>query len=253
MEIACLNKKNYELIFSLENNRWHCKRNCPECKKELKYEATEKYYLIRNLKNANIKNSLCNTCCRLGNKNGFFNKKHKKETKQQISKNRIGKACRERNSMANPENRQKVSKGLREGYDSGKLNYVREINRNTMKNNIANGKIKFTPISKAEKEIFNSLKEKYPKIISQFLLESFPFDFYIPEKNLLIEYNGDYWHCNPKKYTADYLNKNKNMTAQELWKQDERKKNLATEKGYNFLVIWENDYNKNKKVTIEKI
>lgn len=28
-------------------------------------------------------------------------------------------------------------------------------------------------------------------------------DFFIPEKKLVIEYFGDYWHCNPKKYPSE--------------------------------------------------
>jgi hypothetical protein len=35
-----------------------------------------------------------------------------------------------------------------------------------------------------------------------YIIESKIFDVYLPQYNLLIEYNGDYWHCNPKKYNA---------------------------------------------------
>ena len=36
-------------------------------------------------------------------------------------------------------------------------------------------------------------------------------DFVVPELKLCIEYFGDYWHCNPKKYDANYLNKKKKL------------------------------------------
>ena len=34
-------------------------------------------------------------------------------------------------------------------------------------------------------------------------------DVFIPVKNIAIEYNGDYWHCNPEKYSSEYFHKKK--------------------------------------------
>ena len=31
-------------------------------------------------------------------------------------------------------------------------------------------------------------------------------DIFLPDLNLIIEYFGDYWHCNPLKYDANYFN-----------------------------------------------
>jgi G:T-mismatch repair DNA endonuclease (very short patch repair protein) len=77
------------------------------------------------------------------------------------------------------------------------------------------------------------------------------FHIYIPKYNLLIEYNGDYWHCNPKKYEADYYNKKKNKTAKEIWEYDKNKLYLAKKYDYNCIVIWETDYKKNKNIIKE--
>lgn len=76
---------------------------------------------------------------------------------------------------------------------------------------------------------------------------------YIPKFNLLVEYNGDYWHCNPKKYESDYLNTKKNKTVKELWQYDANKLYLAKKNGYNCEVIWETDYKKNKNIILELI
>lgn len=78
----------------------------------------------------------------------------------------------------------------------------------------------------------------------------FIFDFVFNDK--LIEINGDYWHCNPKLYDADFYNVSKNKTAKELWEIDARKQEIAEQNGYKLLVIWENDYNINPDLVIKK-
>jgi len=76
------------------------------------------------------------------------------------------------------------------------------------------------------------------------------YDLVIGKK--IIEFNGDYWHCNPNTYAPDYFHKFMNCTAQEKWKFDEDKINLIKSYGYEVLVIWESEYNENKELTIIK-
>ena len=71
-------------------------------------------------------------------------------------------------------------------------------------------------------------------------------------KNIIIEFNGDYWHCNPKLYDGDFLNKVKQKTAQEIWDYDLEKTKTAESYGYSVLTIWEYDYNKNPQEEINK-
>ena len=78
------------------------------------------------------------------------------------------------------------------------------------------------------------------------------FDIFLPTLNLVIEYNGDYWHCNPKKYEPNYFHQVKNKTAKELWEYDKNKIDLIKEYGYNLEVVWESDYNTDKSI-INKI
>ena len=104
-------------------------------------------------------------------------------------------------------------------------------------------------ISKFQKEIHKILNEKD----SNWVLEK-PFkdlryvvDICNEEKKIAIECNGDYWHCNPEKFQADYFNSKKNKTAQQIWEEDDlRKKNLE-EIGYKVLIIWENDWKTNRQ------
>ena len=72
-------------------------------------------------------------------------------------------------------------------------------------------------------------------------------DFYIPSQKLAIEFQGDYWHANPKQYkSSDIIRLRKNtLQAQEIWKKDAHKKKLCTDKGITLFTIWESEWNEN--------
>jgi very-short-patch-repair endonuclease len=232
---------------------WLGERTCPRCEKNIKYSSTERFYVIRNIKLAINKKTLCLKCSTSGKNNPFFGKKHTSEVKKKISKSRKGKGCGANNSMNNPIHRQKISQILKQKYKNGELESLKEIQKKTMIQSRIDGKLKNAPISKLEIEIQNKLREKNIDFEPQFKINSKPFDFFIKEYNLLVEFNGDYFHANPTKYDANYLNKKKKMFAWELWKIDEIKKQEAIDNGYNFLTIWESDYKKNKNDSINKI
>lgn len=91
-------------------------------------------------------------------------------------------------------------------------------------------------------------KEKY--IYDKEFKRAYAYDFIY--KNKIIEFNGDYWHCNPKFYTGEFVNKNKNMLAKEIWEYDKIKTQTAMKYGYLVLTIWESDYNENKEEITKK-
>jgi G:T-mismatch repair DNA endonuclease (very short patch repair protein) len=103
-----------------------------------------------------------------------------------------------------------------------------------------------TMLSKPEKEIHSMLIEMGYRAKLGFRIEGkdFLYDIYVPERTLIVEYNGDYWHMNPSKYVATDYNSAVNKTAEEIWEKDETKKKVAVDNGYKFLRIWEKDYNK---------
>lgn len=80
--------------------------------------------------------------------------------------------------------------------------------------------------------------------------KTFSYDFYYKKK--IIEFNGDYWHCNPLKYNENYFNKHLKKTAKEIWLSDEIKINKIKEVGCDVLIIWESEYKKDKQKTIQK-
>ena len=80
----------------------------------------------------------------------------------------------------------------------------------------------------------------------------FKYDLTIIDLKLIFEFNGDYWHCNPEKWTADQINKSKNKTAKEIWDYDLAKKNTAEKHGYKVIYIWESEYIKDPIGILQK-
>lgn len=70
---------------------------------------------------------------------------------------------------------------------------------------------------------------------------------------IIIEYNGDFWHCNPEKWTSDQYNKTIKMTAGEKWTADLNRKRVLTKLGYEVLVIWESEWVKDKNKCLDRI
>lgn len=66
------------------------------------------------------------------------------------------------------------------------------------------------------------------------------YDFYLPNENLLIEIDGDYWHGNPDKYSENEL-KYHQRKAQRI---DEYKNKWALLHGIPILRIWESEIRK---------
>ena len=59
--------------------------------------------------------------------------------------------------------------------------------------------------SKEEKAFGELIKSFFPQLKSQWRLKDYEhhYDFYSPELNLIIEYNGEYWHNKPKNRISD--------------------------------------------------
>ena len=70
------------------------------------------------------------------------------------------------------------------------------------------------------------------------------YDFTDVKNKKIIEFHGDMYHGNPKKYNSlDNPHPfRKNITAQEMWDKDKRKLDVAIEEGFEVLVIWDSEY-----------
>ena len=106
--------------------------------------------------------------------------------------------------------------------------------------------------SKGHRKLYNLCREIFPnrKIIIEQPIRAqnklYYADIFIESLKLVVEYNGDYWHCNPEKYKADYFHKKKQMYAKDIWKYDEQKQKNIESLGYKIITIWENDFKNNK-------
>lgn len=242
-----INKKiNKEyLSFSFDGEKYHTTWKCNQCSKDIRIYASTKYYLSRNLKNKGICKK-CSLKLQQGAGNPFYGKKHTLKNKNKISKSKIG--IKTSDHMSTKKYRKLFSDLAKKRWASGKMEVVRLKLSKLMKQRIANGGIKGFIRSKAEDEIISIMNNLGLKVIPNFKLDTKIFDLYIPKFNLLIEYNGDYWHCNPIKYNKDYFHTKKKKTALEIWKYDSNKLDLAKKNGYTCEVIWEYDYKKNKNI-----
>lgn len=117
-----------------------------------------------------------------------------------------------------------------------------------------NGVFKFVSTSKGQNELYKKIKELHPDAILNHIVNSRPFDVFIPSKNLLVEFNGTYWHYDPRKFDENYFDKSKNRYAKDIWKADTEKVNMAKSLGYNVKMVWQLDWEtKNKQDMIEEL
>lgn len=234
--------------FWFDGNNWCGTWVCEQCNLEIEFSVNKKTLLNRNLKNKKI----CKNCSlknQIGENNPFFNKNHSTESINKISNSKIGVTTSDH--MTKPEYKKLFSDMAKERWSNGSMENTRIKLSNLMKYRHTTGELTSFNRSKAEFEILELLVNHNIEVIPNFKLESKIFDIYIPKFNLLVEYNGDYWHCNPIKYKIDYLNKKKNKTAKEIWEYDKNKLDLAKNNGYHCEVIWETDYKKNKNIILE--
>jgi len=104
-----------------------------------------------------------------------------------------------------------------------------------------------------ETKIENVLKENNITYTHQFIIKISNkkrrfYDFFLPEYNILIEVNGDYWHANPENYKPNDVIHYcfEHTKAKEIWEKDKDKRILAEKKGWKLIYIWEKELNKLK-------
>lgn len=118
--------------------------------------------------------------------------------------------------------------------------------------------------SKIAMQLFHKIKklfpnekmfyDKNPKEFGRYLssLKKYCFlDFYMPDRKKVIEFYGDYWHCNPQLYNDDqivFYPQNKTFIAKEIREKDkERIEAIKKQLKCEVIIVWENDYKRNKK------
>lgn len=166
--------------------------------------------------------------------------KGKKYTEEQLS------AIQE--SAKNPERRKKISESLTGKKKSAE--HVAKIKADRQKywGNIENRTAQrirrvayMTTVlrkkkTKLEKEFESMLQALNVDYIYQYVVNGYNYDFYIPSKNILIEVDGDWWHCNPN-LGFEPIYESQRHTIE----HDKVKTTVAFDNGYTLIRFWEHD------------
>lgn len=102
-------------------------------------------------------------------------------------------------------------------------------------------------------DISHSYVNKQFCIWNTFLNVPMFYDITSVTRKKIIEFNGDYWHANPAKYSSNFLIKQSNLTALEVWERDNLKKKSAELRGYTVYTVWESEYLSDPDKTITAI
>ena len=84
-------------------------------------------------------------------------------------------------------------------------------------------------------------------------LNFFFVDCICKEQKKIIEFNGDFWHANPKIFKKNSILNfpGKKMIAHDLWNLDKKRLDKIKNLGYEVFIVWENDVMKNFNNMIE--
>jgi hypothetical protein len=106
--------------------------------------------------------------------------------------------------------------------------------------------------SKIEKQLYADLLEIFPNLEEQYCINgTYVYDICAPKLKKIIEFNGTYWHADPRIYAPDALVHY--VPAKNIWKRDKKKIGYAKHKEYDVLVVWELDFYKSRENTLELI
>lgn len=61
-------------------------------------------------------------------------------------------------------------------------------------------------------------------------------------RKVIVEYYGDFWHANPKKYNSDTIHPKINKKSKEIWARDEQRNKKLIDLGYNVIIVWGSDF-----------
>lgn len=95
--------------------------------------------------------------------------------------------------------------------------------------------------SSLEVRIQKCLHENRIPFETQFKINSRFFDIFLKEIDLLIEVNGTLWHADPEFYSGEDIIPVLGKEAQAIWARDEEKRQMALDKGYKVVYIWEKE------------
>ena len=231
---------------------------------------------------------LCHRCSITGERNGFYGKTHSDKTKKLQSEVKIGKYDGEKNPMSgkswkdivlekigdrrfeeyiSDRNKKQSDRMMGENnpfygkthtsdaisaisnankiYSSDPI--VKQRQRELAIDRIRKNKYKMTSPERILKSILSELS--IPNHYNFILDKRYQYDFRITNTNIIIEVQGDYWHCNPKLYPDGPKSERQKFKI----KRDNEKKHYAEQKGYSILYVWEDELKNDIQLVKEKV
>ena len=163
--------------------------------------------------------------------------------------NHIVKAIKK--NRKDPKLGEKISKGAKgipkpkpEGFGVGRVQSKKtrkKMSETAINNIIKTNRNHTSKLEKTFANILDLLDIKYQQFFYAKEIKAF-YDFFIPEHNLIIEVDGDFWHCNPSKFpNPKYTTQKRNL------QRDKIKTQWALDNDYKLLRFWEDDIKNNIK------
>ena len=224
-------------------SQYYCKdtalwiKRCPECYCEMKYNT------IKLIRRAVKQNYSCRSCSmsricgtpefRDNQKNNINNMRLDPNSKINSKEARDKKIISLKLYASKPDSHYKSNDWI-----EGQINLLSKSNRTS---------------SKGERELANLLQIYDFELCNlKHRVGNYCPDIIHKNKPIIIEYYGDYYHCNPNKYADDFVfrySENTTITAKDIRHKDAERISYLQSKGYVVYVVWESDF-KTKKESI---
>ena len=140
------------------------------------------------------------------------------------------------------EKRRQISQAFHDGMtDDDKAVYYAKVLKNI-------------GVSKAEDEFFEHLARLGIDFERSQFISGFIVDGLRKDAKVIVEFYGDTFHCNPKKFTdPDQYCSWIKRTVGEQWKRDQRRLACFYRLGYTVVIVWQTDWDRDKETAIERI
>lgn len=201
-----------------------------------------------------------------GHKHSILSKIQLSETRKRLFKEGKLKSWNEGLSKENNDKLMKSSVNMINNNPMKNENTCKKVS-NTLKKLYKSGIIKqIFPLedTKIELKIQSYLRQLGIEYFTHFRINeiehSYRADILIPVQNkinqkIIIECDGDFFHCNPKKYSADYVrfpNSRNKRIAKDIWERDNIRTKELQKKGFRVLRFWESEINKMDLITFKE-
>lgn len=108
--------------------------------------------------------------------------------------------------------------------------------------------------SRVAEEFLKEVEKKFNiKVIREQEISPFIVDGLVEGERLVLEFFGDFWHCNPRYYSEDFVHPVVGRRAASIRREDEGRLSLLRQMGYTPVRVWESDWREDPQTVLEEI